>query len=101
MIVSASLLPQIEAVRHDLPYLQHIIVVGEAGPYLDFQRLLADASSTLEAAPTSQDDMAFWLYSSGSTGFPKGAVHLQHDMLYVSDLFGQQFLQMTAADRAF
>jgi benzoate-CoA ligase len=101
IIVSAPLLPQIEAIYHDLPYLQHVIVVGAAGPHLDFQRLLADASSTLEAAPTSKDDMAFWLYSSGSTGFPKGAVHLHHDMLYVSDLFGQQFMQVTAADRAF
>jgi benzoate-CoA ligase len=101
VIVNEALLPHIEAIRHDLPFLQHIIVVGKAGAHLDFQRLLAAASDTLEAAPTSKDDMAFWLYSSGSTGFPKGAVHLHHDMLYVSDLFGQQFLEVTAADRMF
>jgi benzoate-CoA ligase len=76
-------------------------VVGESGKYLYFQALLNDASSSLQAEPLSKDDMAFWLYSSGSTGFPKGAVHLQHDMLYVSDLFGQQFMQMTTEDRTF
>ena len=101
LIVSAALLPQIEAIRSDLTYLRHIIVVGNAGPYLSYHRLLAEASSTLEAAPTHRDDMAFWLYSSGSTGFPKGAVHLHHDMLYVSDLVGQQVLQLTGTDRAF
>jgi benzoate-CoA ligase len=100
-IVSAPLLPHIEAIRHQLPYLRHILVVGEAGAHVPLQRLLAAASDTLEAVPTGKDDMAFWLYSSGSTGFPKGAVHLHHDMPYVSDLFGMQFLQVTAADRMF
>jgi benzoate-CoA ligase len=101
VIVNDVLLPHIESIRHELTSLQHIIVVGNAGPHIDFQRLLAEASDDLDAAPTSKDDMAFWLYSSGSTGFPKGAVHLHHDMLYVSDLFGMQFLEVTAADRMF
>lgn len=101
LVVSEAFVPQIEAIRGDLTYLRHIIVVGHAGPHLAYHRLLAEASSTLEAVPTSKDDMAFWLYSSGSTGFPKGAVHLHHDMLYVSDLVGKEVLQMTEADRAF
>lgn len=101
VIVNDTLLPHLEAVRHDLTYLQHIVVVGQPGAHLAYEQLLAAASSSLEAAPTSKDDMAFWLYSSGSTGFPKGAVHLHHDMLYCSDLFGAQVIQMTETDRAF
>jgi benzoate-CoA ligase family protein len=101
LIVNDVLLPQIEAMRSELLYVQHIVVVGQAGSYLDYARLLADATRELDAVPTSKDDMAFWLYSSGSTGFPKGAVHLQHDMLYASDLCGKEVLQMTAADRTF
>jgi acyl-coenzyme A synthetase/AMP-(fatty) acid ligase len=46
----------------------------------------------LEAAPTSRDDMAFWMYSSGSTGRPKGIVHLQHDMAYTAESFGRHIL---------
>ncbi len=101
LMISAALLPQIETIRHELPALRHLVVVGGAGTHLSYDRVLAEASSTLEAAPTSKDDMAFWLYSSGSTGFPKGAVHLHHDMLYASDLVGKQVFQMTAADRTF
>ncbi|MBM3222840.1 MAG: benzoate-CoA ligase family protein [Candidatus Tectomicrobia bacterium] len=101
LIVDVALLPQIETIRHELTWLRHILVVGEAGPHLSYARLLAAASSTLEAVLTSKDDMAFWLYSSGSTGFPKGAVHLHHDMPYASDLVGKEILQVTEADRTF
>jgi benzoate-CoA ligase len=101
LVVNDVLLPQIESIRADLRHLKHIIVVGKAGGHTDFQRLLAEASSALDAVETSRDDMAFWLYSSGSTGFPKGAVHLHHDMPYVTDLFVKQVLQITTADRTF
>jgi benzoate-CoA ligase len=101
LIVNAALLPLINTIRDDLRYLRHLIVVGDTGTDDNYHRMLAAASPDLQAEPTSKDDMAFWLYSSGSTGVPKGAVHLHHDMLYVSDLFGQQFLQLTPEDRTF
>ncbi|HEY7975659.1 MAG TPA: AMP-binding protein, partial [Ktedonobacterales bacterium] len=67
----------------------------------DFDEWRATASSQLSAAPTSKDDSAFWLYSSGSTGFPKGCVHLQHDMTYSTEYYARPILGMTERDIAF
>lgn len=103
-VVSESLYPQLQAIpRSQLRYLQHIIVVGETAPpgTLRFDELLEQNSPDLEAAPTSKDDAAFWLYSSGSTGVPKACVHLQHDMVICAERYAKAVLGMTEHDRCF
>ena len=83
IVVSAPLLPKVLEARKDLPHLRHVLVTGGDAPagVLSFEQLLAQASDELHPADTTPDDACFWLYSSGTTGFPKGAVHLQHDMI--------------------
>ena len=102
--VSSSLSPLLDAIpRRSLRYLHTIISVGsETGSSsLSFERWAARSSSKLRPEPTSRDDTAFWLYSSGSTGRAKACVHLQHDMVISSESYARGILSVTESDRLF
>jgi benzoate-CoA ligase family protein len=104
-IVSETLLPQLQSIpRQKLRHLRDIIVVGDANPASQHPRLsdlMNAASPDLAAAPTTKDDPAFWLYSSGSTGASKGCVHLHHDMVVSSHHYAHAILKINERDRCF
>ena len=102
LVVHSSLLGHIMEIRGKLKYLEHIVVSGDNHDApLDMAALLADASTELEPADTSKDDTAFWLYSSGTTGFPKGAIHLHHDMIVEADLYARDTIGLVESDVSF
>jgi benzoate-CoA ligase family protein len=83
-------------------HLRHLVVMGDAQPgELSFAQMTDAASDKLDPSDTSRDDMCFWLYSSGTTGFPKGVVHLQHDMRYVVENYGKPVLRIAEPDVTF
>ncbi len=101
LIVSEALLPAVEPILSDLPYLRQVVVDGEPGTHQSFERMLEGQPTELEAASTSKDDPAFWLYTSGTTGYSLGAVHLHHDMLVCVQLYSEPILRIRETDRTF
>jgi 4-hydroxybenzoate-CoA ligase len=63
-----------------------------------FENLIAKADSKPVTADTLSDEVAFWVYTSGSTGDPKGVKHVHSNLMATAKLFGQGILGITAND---
>jgi benzoate-CoA ligase len=86
------------------PSVCHVVVAGgdvDDVRAIRLEKLMAESSPVLEAERTSRDAPAFWLYSSGTTGRPKGCVHLQHDMAACADNYARGVLGIHERDRCF
>ncbi|HWV89478.1 MAG TPA: benzoate-CoA ligase family protein [Burkholderiales bacterium] len=70
-------------------------------PHSKLRELFSSASPKAQAAPTLRDDMCFWLYSSGSTGAPKGTVHLHSHLILTAELYAVPVLGIRESDVVF
>ena len=93
---AAEVVPALDAA--DPGPAQHLATEG-AGVTL--ATLMAAASEILAPASVTAEDDCFWLYSSGTTGRPKGAVHRQRDMVVTSEHYGVATLGLRADDVCF
>jgi benzoate-CoA ligase len=94
LLVSPALKPQFEPFLGKLPFLKHVLVSP-------FKEILEKSDGNLIAAPTTRDDPCFWLYSSGSTGMPKGTVHVHASMLITAELYAKGVLGLRDSDVVF
>jgi len=104
IVVHANLVGEVEAARENFKTLRHIIVVGgdpaelKSKGYLLYSELLQSGAPTLAPVRRARQDVALLLYTSGTTGRPKGTVHLVEETLIIPDTFGKHGWRVTEND---
>jgi len=111
VVISAPLLAPLLRVLHSVPELRRIIVAQPDGGVLPapiddprgvgLHEFLATGDAATQTVPASPDEVAFWLYSSGSTGAPKGVRHVHASLRHTADTYGAQVLGIRRDDLMF
>ncbi len=94
-----ELVDVIEEVKDRCPTLKHIMLIGGEKPgCLSYDDLMKHASPELEAEDTSKDDRSYILYTSGTTGNPKGVEHAHRWLIGSGDPIAKLALRLTPQD---
>ena len=104
VIVAATLLEELEKAKPELKTVKHIIVVGgdaeeiKKKGYLLYQELLDSGEPTCDPVRRDRMDVSVLLFTSGTTGLPKGTAHFMEEALIVPDSFGKHCWRLTEND---
>src|SRR3984957_2947223 len=99
LFVSEALLPAVKDIVGRMPDLEHVVVSGDnAHGHKKLSDEIARESDSFATVATHADEPAFWLYSSGSTGMPKGVRHLHSSLAATADTYARQLLGIREED---
>jgi len=89
-LADGRLAEELEEARKARPVLQHVLYWGEGG---DLERRAAGKPTRFDAVDTASQDPCLVAFTSGTTGQPKGCVHVHRDILAICDTFGKYVLR--------
>src|SRR6202049_956670 len=98
LFISEALLPVVKDMLGRMPDLDHVIVAGNAHGYKKLSDEIAGEPEVFATVATHADEPAFWLYSSGSTGMPKGVRHLHSSLAATAETYAKQVLGIREDD---
>jgi 2-aminobenzoate-CoA ligase len=104
IIVSAALLGEVEGAKENFETIKHIIVVGgdvaevKAKGFLAYGELVQGGNPNIDPVLRNREDVGLLMYTSGTTGRPKGTVHFVEELLIVPDGFGKYGWRVTEND---
>jgi 4-hydroxybenzoate-CoA ligase len=100
LFISKALVPSVEEVLRGLEHVRAVIAVDGTGAKErgDLASALDAEPDSFDTVPTHPDETAFWLYSSGSTGMPKGVKHVHTSLMATAKTYAWQMLKISEAD---
>lgn len=101
LVVSEELWSVVEPAIQDNRFLRAIVVIGTAPDGTESYSAFTKGAEPQETVDANPDELAFWLYSSGSTGLPKGVRHVHSSLRATAENFGQKVIGITEDDVVF
>lgn len=105
-ICDEDALPQFLAVLEGARWLRTLIVIGDVPQSIvatvsivSYRDLVAQQTDSCETAETHCDEIAVWLFTSGTTGKPKAAVHFHQDFVWNAERYAKGVMSLTPNDR--